>query len=983
VVWPISQWSADDLIAFWSASEKADSRTMPPVVPLHLPGEFGRERTTEFSPVQNSVLCFGTLEPRKNQLALIHAFRAWRAINPDGNWRLELVGNLHPLVADELHAALAADPSICYLGPVSDDQLAARLKACAFTVFPSVEEGFGLPILESLWAGKPCLCANFGAMGEIAKGGGCLAIDVTNQTQLTAALGDMIEDRALRTELTIAALSRPISGWSEYADSIQKSMRDLSAPPVVYYWINSTRSFPHNTGIQRVVRQLARGWMEQGARLIPVRFDRSTTRFEPATLDDLDHLADWNGPAPDKWSPWVEPASAGAGSWFVMAELPHELMPDQHAALRRQAHEAGLGVATVFHDATPYSLRSQYPEFYGPVVADRHRDYMLEVAKSDLVLAVSEDSANDLKAFLDANAVSGDPRAPIISVPLGGEFPQNTRVFPCAAKDGQTLNILCVGTIEPRKNHATLLRAFELALTRTTVQMRLVLAGRRTDAGLSAMIEAAMERSSAIVWVENADDRRLRDMHLECDFTIFPSVKEGFGLPILESLWHGKPVICADFGAMEELALGGGCLMVDVKDVDTLASAIVLLAEDPLRLEQLRKEASERVFSTWSEYALSVAHHLSSRGPAIGRNLDKVSDIAQRAMAMGVEKAPVLSVCISTYNRAEWLAASLKNWSRLCPEPINGIELLVVDNASTDHTSEVVKAYTERSDFRYRRNSANVGMLGNLRETAYAASGDYIWILGDDDLIRPGAIEYILRAIADNPGISLLYLNYEYTRMADARGIKDFDQFFREATPIVPAEPDRHGKIKDICARNENFFTAIYTLVFRRDHALGAYSQDTSGRPFSTMLTAIPTTYYVLNRMMEEPGLWIGAPQVVVNMNVSWMKYAPLWILERVPEVYEVARAKGVSAENIDRWRRHTLPGMVSFFKEILRHDPLNNAAFVCFPRVIKRFTDLPEFASYEQDLREAYAAARAQGSPAAQLPVELVFPFSVGMGSG
>ena len=250
-------------------------------------------------------------------------------------------------------------------------------------------------------------------------------------------------------------------------------------------------------------------------------------------------------------------------------------------------------------------------------------------------------------------------------------------------------------------------------------------------------------------------------------------------------------------------------------------------------------------------------------------------------------------------------------------------------------------------------------------------------------MIRLGSIEYILRAIADNPGVALLYLNYEYTRMADARDIKDFDRFFREVTPIVPAEPDRVGKIKDICARNENFFTAIYALVFRRDHALGAYSQDTSGRPFSTMLTAIPTTYYVLNRMMEEPGVWIGAPQVVVNMNVSWMKYAPLWILERVPEVYEMARAKGVSAENIDRWRRHTLPGVVAFFKEILRHDPLNNAAFVCFPRVIKRFADLPEFASYEQDLREAYAAARAQGSPAAQLPVELVFPVSGGMGSG
>ena len=252
--------------------------------------------------------------------------------------------------------------------------------------------------------------------------------------------------------------------------------------------------------------------------------------------------------------------------------------------------------------------------------------------------------------------------------------------------------------------------------------MRLVLAGRRADEDLSAMIEAAIDRSSAIVWVENADDRRLHEMHLECAFTIYPSVKEGFGLPILESLWHGKPVICANFGAMAEVAAGGGCLMIDVKNVDTVADAIVSLVEDPLRLEQLSNEASKRVFSTWSEYALSVAHNLSSRGPAMGRNPDEVNDIARRAVAIGLGKAPALSVCISTYNRADWLAASLKNWSRLFPEPMNGVELLVVDNASTDHTPEVVKAYTARSDFRYRRNVANVGMLGNLRETAYAAS---------------------------------------------------------------------------------------------------------------------------------------------------------------------------------------------------------------------------------------------------------------------
>lgn len=335
---------------------------------------------------------------------------------------------------------------------------------------------------------------------------------------------------------------------------------------------------------------------------------------------------------------------------------------------------------------------------------------------------------------------------------------------------------------------------------------------------------------------------------------------------------------------------------------------------------------------------------------------------------------PRLSLCISTYNRAEWLAKNLKNWSRLYPRPVAGVEILVCDNASTDRTAKVVAPYLGRTDFSYRRNPVNVGMLGNLRETAHAAKGDYIWIIGDDDLIVPGAIERVLSAIDANAGVSLVYLNYAYTRIDDARKVKNFAAFFRKAVPIVPPDSDCAGPIKTFSARNENFFTAIYTLVFRRDHAIGAYSQDTSGRPFSTMLTCIPTTYYVLNFMMDEPGVWIGEPQIVINMNVSWMRYAPLWILERIPEVYDVAEEKGVPTEEVNRWRRYTLPGFGHYFKEIFQHDPVGNAEFLSAARAVRRFAKLPEFEEYREELQVVYERAHRAGHAAARDPVESVF---------
>jgi hypothetical protein len=141
------------------------------------------------------------------------------------------------------------------------------------------------------------------------------------------------------------------------------------------------------------------------------------------------------------------------------------------------------------------------------------------------------------------------------------------------------------------------------------------------------------------------------------------------------------------------------------------------------------------------------------------------------------------------------------------------------------------------------------------------------------------------------------------------------------------------------------------------------------------MLTAIPTTYHVLHNMMDEPGYWIGEPQIVVNMNVSWLRYAPLWILERIPEVYELAEQQGGPREQIDRWRRHTLSRMPHYLREIFENDPYGNAMFFSLRRLVWRFKHLREFSAVCPTLREIYARAHANGCPSAELPPNRIFP--------
>jgi len=341
---------------------------------------------------------------------------------------------------------------------------------------------------------------------------------------------------------------------------------------------------------------------------------------------------------------------------------------------------------------------------------------------------------------------------------------------------------------------------------------------------------------------------------------------------------------------------------------------------------------------------------------------------------------PLLSICVSTYNRANWLSVGLKNLERILPEINSDVEIVVCDNASTDGTREVVEPYLTRGDFSYYCNAVNVGMLGNLRVTANHAKGKYIWILGDDDLVKLGCIERLLKILRDNPNLALVYMNYAYHREDDISNVTDLDAFMSDATAVSPPSNDINGKIKEISTESENFFTAIYCLVFRRDHALKAYSQNTGGRPFSSMLTCIPTTYYVLNYMMDEAGYWLGNPQVVINLNVSWMQYATLWILERLPEAHDLAEKMGADKTKLDELRhRHLLQHIPRWFREIYKSDPIGNMQYFNPARLISRINHLAKYGDVQKELSDCYSNYYSTNSEISIRPERL---FGVGDGN-
>jgi hypothetical protein len=112
---------------------------------------------------------------------------------------------------------------------------------------------------------------------------------------------------------------------------------------------------------------------------------------------------------------------------------------------------------------------------------------------------------------------------------------------------------------------------------------------------------------------------------MRCDFTVYASYEEGFGLPVMESLWNARPCLCHNAGAIAEAAAEGGCLMVDMRDADALRAGILRLARGHGLYRRLAQEAVSRPIKTWNQYAAEVAGILAQR---MGRPMPRVQKLA-------------------------------------------------------------------------------------------------------------------------------------------------------------------------------------------------------------------------------------------------------------------------------------------------------------------------------------------------------------------
>lgn len=265
-----------------------------------------------------------------------------------------------------------------------------------------------------------------------------------------------------------------------------------------------------------------------------------------------------------------------------------------HALNQRMDARARRGVTT-FHDL--FVLTSEYStaDFRARFAEQARR----AAGMSDAIIAVSRFTATQVEELLKV------PASRIRVIPHGVRMAAETPVV-------REKLVLFVGAIQRRKNVARLVKAFE----RLPDDWRLALAGAANGFGaaeeLSAVEQSARRGSIDIRGYVTA--RELENLYRRASIFAFPSLDEGFGMPILEAMAHGVPVITSNTSAMPEVA-GSAAMFIDPRDAEALGDALVRVAADaPLREDLIRRgferareftweSAVERTWSVYREIA--------------------------------------------------------------------------------------------------------------------------------------------------------------------------------------------------------------------------------------------------------------------------------------------------------------------------------------------------------------------------------------------
>jgi len=295
-----------------------------------------------------------------------------------------------------------------------------------------------------------------------------------------------------------------------------------------------------------------------------------------------------------RWAYRQQTPTSGRGGAYVDQLRWSVLLRRERADLVHALHTFVPLLTRVPVVVTVYDLMFElFPEYAEAVRSRPYRQYRWAVRhRARRVIAISRTTAADLKRLwgvggdlVDVVALGSDPTADELPTPAG-----------LSSLAAERNLVVSPYNLEPRKNLVALLRA-AAAVRRDVPDLGIALYGAAAltperEAAFAADV-AALQLEGAVVRTGLLDARALTWLYRRAAVFVFPSLYEGFGLPVLEAMGAGACVIARGESAMAEV-LGDAGILVETRDADALAAALRAMLRDPGRRRELGERARAR-----------------------------------------------------------------------------------------------------------------------------------------------------------------------------------------------------------------------------------------------------------------------------------------------------------------------------------------------------------------------------------------------------
>lgn len=371
-------------------------------------------------------------------------------------------------------------------------------------------------------------------------------------------------------------------------------------------------SDPYTSGIQRVIQHLAHEWPvadipcdfvvpwndefllckpEQTADMLDAAFAASSgddvRRTVAKAIEDLSRQCDRASLAEllSMYSSWLLPEVAYHPKVLERLALFNEVMP----------------CTMIGYDALPMTDPANYR--FTPGTTSLVSEYFRLLTQVDSVVCISDYS----RAAILQRLRRHPSRRTVVAHPGGDHVAISVSPPPLDSQSAPgPVMFLRVGTMESRKQPLELLHAFQAARTRG-VDASLVFVGApsASDLSINDSITAAVRQDPAITWVQDASDADVARWQEQADVFLSFGI-EGYGIPVLESLRRGSPVLFGGIQPAAEIMDGKGAHRIEEPDHDSLTRMFDQYAQRRVA-EDLRHQIQPREVPSWREFTLSVA----------------------------------------------------------------------------------------------------------------------------------------------------------------------------------------------------------------------------------------------------------------------------------------------------------------------------------------------------------------------------------------